>query len=159
MIDLPETPEADIRRLVEQQKKAHIVEGPMTAERRIDLIDRCIAILVDNKEAIVDALNADFGNRSPEGSLASDVGMTIAALKHNKKNVRKWMKASKRKSMFPWDFWEPARALNISRLAVSAMLCRGISRSICALARWVQFSQPVTAPSSNRQNLPRRARF
>ena len=101
MIDLPETPEADIRRLVEQQKKAHIVEGPMTAERRIDLIDRCIAILVDNKDAIVDALNADFGNRSPEGSLASDVGMTIAALKHNKKNVRKWMKASKRKSMFP----------------------------------------------------------
>ena len=101
MIDLPETPEADIRRLVEQQKKAHIVEGPMTAERRIELIDRCIAILVDNKDAIVDALNADFGNRSPEGSLASDVGMTIAALKHNKKNVRKWMKASKRKSMFP----------------------------------------------------------
>ena len=71
MIDLPETPEADIRRLVEQQKKAHIAEGPMTAERRIDLIDRCIAILVENKDAIVDALNADFGNRSPEGSLGN----------------------------------------------------------------------------------------
>ena len=71
IIDLPETPEAEIRRLVELQKKAHIAEGPMTAERRIDLLDRCIAILVDNKDAIVDALNADFGNRSPEGSLAS----------------------------------------------------------------------------------------
>ena len=74
MIDLPETPEADIRRLVEQQKKAHIAEGPMTAERRIDLIDRCIAILVENKDAIVDALNADFGNRSPEGILGNRCG-------------------------------------------------------------------------------------
>ena len=95
----------------------------MTAERRIDLLDRCIAILVENKDAIVDALNADFGNRSPEGSLATDVGSTIAALKYAKKNVRKWMKASKRHSMFPLGFWVPAHALNISLWAVSAMLC------------------------------------
>ena len=101
IIDLPETPEEEIRRLVELQKKAHIAEGPMSAERRIDLIDRCIAVLVDNKDAIVEALNADFGNRSPEGSLATDVGGTLAPLKYAKKNVRKWMKASKRHSMFP----------------------------------------------------------
>ena len=139
IIELPETPEAEIRRLVDLQKKAHIAEGPMTAERRIDLLDRCIAILVENKDAIVDALNADFGNRSPEGSLATDVGMTLTALKYAKKNVRKWMKSSKRHSMFPLGLLVPARALNISRWAVSAMLCRGISRSICALGRWAAF--------------------
>ena len=101
IIDLPETSEVEIRRLIELQKKAHIAEGPMTAERRISLIDKSIAILVENKDAIVDALNADFGNRSPEGSLATDVGSTIAALKYAKKNVRSWMKASKRHSVFP----------------------------------------------------------
>ncbi|CAI8233122.1 MAG: Coniferyl aldehyde dehydrogenase [Alphaproteobacteria bacterium] len=101
MQELPETPEADIRRLVDMQKAAHIAEGPMTAERRIDLIDRTIALIVDNGDAMVDALMADFGNRSPEGTLATDVGGTLGALKYAKKNVRKWMKASKRHSMFP----------------------------------------------------------
>ena len=101
MQELPETSEADIRRLVDMQKAAHIAEGPMTAERRIDLIDRTIALIVDNGDAMVDALMADFGNRSPEGTLATDVGGTLGALKYAKKNVRKWMKASKRHSMFP----------------------------------------------------------
>ena len=56
MQELPETSEADIRRLVDMQKAAHIAEGPMTAERRIDLIDRTIALIVDNGDAMVDAL-------------------------------------------------------------------------------------------------------
>ena len=116
IIDLPETPEEEIRRLVELQKKAHIAEGPMSAERRIDLIDRCIAVLVDNKDAIVEALNADFGNRSPEGSLATDVGGTLAPLKYAKKNVRKWMKASKRHSMFPMGLLGASRRVEYQPL-------------------------------------------
>ena len=101
MPELPETSEQDIRRLVDMQKAAHIAEGPMTAARRIDLIDRTIALLVENGDAMVDALMADFGSRSPEGTLATDVGGTLGALKYAKKNVKKWMKPSKRHSMFP----------------------------------------------------------
>jgi coniferyl-aldehyde dehydrogenase len=104
MVELPETSEEEIRRIIEVQKKAHIKEGPMSAERRIDLIDRTIALLVENSERMVEALMADFGNRSPEGTLATDVGGTIGALKHSRKHVRKWMKASKRNSMFPLGF-------------------------------------------------------
>ena len=48
MVELPETSEEEIRRIIEVQKKAHIKEGPMSAERRIDLIDRTIALLVEN---------------------------------------------------------------------------------------------------------------
>ena len=81
MPELPETPEQDIRRLVDMQKAAHIAEGPMTAARRIDLIDRTIALLVDNGDAMVDARMADFGNRSPEGTLAPDAGGPVRAPK------------------------------------------------------------------------------
>ena len=98
---LPETPEQEIRDLIAAQKKAHIAEGPMSAERRIDLIDRTIALLVENGDRMVDALMTDFGSRSPEGTLATDVGGTLGSLKYAKKNLRKWMKASKRHSMFP----------------------------------------------------------
>ena len=101
MPDMPETSEQEIRDLIAIQKKAHIAEGPMSAERRIDLIDRTIALLVENGDRMVDALMADFGSRSPEGTLATDVGGTLGSLKYAKKNVRKWMKASKRHSMFP----------------------------------------------------------
>ncbi len=96
-----DTPEKEIRRLVELQKQAHINDGPMPAERRIELINKCIALLIENKDAIVEALNDDFGSRSPEGSLATDVGGTLGALKYARKNVKKWMRASKRHSMFP----------------------------------------------------------
>lgn len=101
MLEVKDTPEKEIRRIVDVQKKAHIAEGAMDADRRIALIDSCIQLLVENKQAMVEALTADFGSRSPEGSLATDIGGTLGALKYAKKNVRKWMRASKRHSMFP----------------------------------------------------------
>ncbi len=101
VVDMPDTPEEEIRRIIELQKRTHIQEGPMSAERRIDLINRTIHMMVDYQDKMVDALMADFGSRSPEGSLATDVGGTIGALKYARKNVRKWMRASKRHSMFP----------------------------------------------------------
>jgi coniferyl-aldehyde dehydrogenase len=99
--EILDTPEADIRAMIDKQKRAHINEGPMTAERRIDLINSCIRLLIENKDAIVDALSADFGSRSQEGSLATDVGGTLGSLKYARKNVKKWMRAEKRHSMFP----------------------------------------------------------
>lgn len=99
--EMPDTSEAEIRRLIQVQKKAHIADGPMPAERRIDLINKCIHLLLENRDAIVDALSADFGSRSPEGSLATDIGGTLGALKYARKNVKKWMRASKRHSMAP----------------------------------------------------------
>jgi len=100
-VTLPDTPEDEIRRLVELQKRTHVAEGPMPATRRIDLIDRGIALLVDNRQAIVDSLMADFGNRSPEASLVTEVGGSLGSLKYARRHVRRWMRPSRRRSMFP----------------------------------------------------------
>ena len=99
--DVTDTPEKEIRRLVDLQKSCHITDGPMSATYRIELIDRCIALLVNRQDDIIDAISTDFGHRSPDGTLATDIAGTIGALKYSKKNVRKWMKSSKRHSMFP----------------------------------------------------------
>ncbi len=98
---MPDTSEEEIRRLIDVQKRAHIQEGPMSAKRRIDMIDRMIAALVDHQQDIVDALMADFGNRSRHATLATDVLSTITPLKHAKKHVKRWMRSSKRSSAFP----------------------------------------------------------
>lgn len=104
MVTLPETPEEEIRRLISLQKTTHLNEGPMVAARRIDLLNRTITLLIKGQKKIVDALMADYGTRSSEGTLATDVGGTLGALKYARKNVRRWMRASRRHSAFPLGF-------------------------------------------------------
>ena len=58
---------------------------------RIDRIDRCIALLVDNKEAICDAVNSDFGCRSKYVTLMTDVMNSVGSLKFVRKNLKKWI--------------------------------------------------------------------
>jgi coniferyl-aldehyde dehydrogenase len=48
--------------------------------------------LVDHAGDIADALSDDFGHRSRQGSLVSDVASSIEALKHAKRHVRRWMR-------------------------------------------------------------------
>lgn len=91
----------NIRAILDRQKAAHIADGPPSVKRRKDWIDRAIALLVDNKDEIVEALNADFGSRSPVASLMTDVMGSIGPLKHAKAHMEKWMRPEKRKVQFP----------------------------------------------------------
>ncbi len=87
---------------LEKQKAAHLRDGSPSAELRIDRLDRAIGLLVDYQSEIEDALAKDFGHRSKDASRFTDVVSSIGALKHAKKNVKKWMRASRRKPEFPF---------------------------------------------------------
>ena len=89
--------ERSIRTLVDKQKKAFLKDGEPTAERRIDWLNRAIDILVTHKEAIAEAMASDFGHRSHDQSLFTDVGGSIAALKHARQHLKSWMKPEKRR--------------------------------------------------------------
>jgi coniferyl-aldehyde dehydrogenase len=90
--------EPDMQAILERQKAAHLRDGPPTAEQRIERLDRCIAILVDNRKAIEEALNADFGARSKDATALTDVSGSIGPLKHAREHLRKWMRPEKRKT-------------------------------------------------------------
>lgn len=92
---------ASIRAILDRQKEAHLRDGPPSAEQRIDWIDRSIALLIDNQKEIADTLAADFGHRSIEQTLLTDVMGSIGPLKHAKKHLHQWMKPEKRKVQFP----------------------------------------------------------
>ncbi len=79
------------------QKKAHLKDGAPSAEKRIEWLDRAIALLIGHKDAITDALREDFGHRSVEASLFTDVSGSIGPLKHAKAHLKSWMKREKRK--------------------------------------------------------------
>src|SRR5690348_9386918 len=90
-------PASRMRDVLERQRQAHLKEGPLSAETRIEWLDRAIGLLVGHKDAIAEALREDFGHRSVHATLLTDVSGSIAPLKHAKENLRKWMKREKRK--------------------------------------------------------------
>ena len=87
--------------LLRLQRESYLAEGEVSAETRIDRLDRTIDVLVANAEKISEAMNADFGCRPRQVNLMTDVTGSLENLKHAKKHLRKWMKAEKRPSMFP----------------------------------------------------------
>jgi len=89
---------ARMHELLDRQRKAHIKDGPPSYDQRIERLDRLIGLLVDHKDEICNAISKDFGHRSPDQTLYADVVDSIAAVKHVKKNLRTWMKPSKRKT-------------------------------------------------------------
>ena len=87
--------------LLQKQKQAYIKEGAVTAEVRIDRLKRAYRLIGENQQAIVDACNADFGNRSKIQSQMSEVLAVMNNFEHSIRHVRNWMKAERRPVMFP----------------------------------------------------------
>ena len=87
---------ASMQATLAKQRAAHLRDGPPSAEKRIERLDRCIGLLVDHRKAIEDALNDDFGARSREATAFTDIGASIGPLKRAKANLKRWMKPERR---------------------------------------------------------------
>jgi coniferyl-aldehyde dehydrogenase len=75
---------------------------PEYRERYSNLV-KLEGLLKDNQEAIVEAINKDFGNRSRHESKIMELFACIDGIKDARKNLKKWMKPQKRHvSMWFW---------------------------------------------------------
>lgn len=113
---------SEMQAKVDQQRASFITEGEVSAETRIARIDLMISILVDNADAIADALFDDFGGRPKPQSLMSDIFATIKQLKHNKKHLHKWMKIEKRSPGFPLNLLGASAAIHYQPKGVVGVL-------------------------------------
>jgi len=91
----------DMLAMLEKQRSAFLDEGFVSLETRIDRLNRAIDLVIDNKDELVAAMDADFGGRPRPLSMMTDIMSSVSALKHARKNVKKWMKPEKRKLDFP----------------------------------------------------------
>jgi coniferyl-aldehyde dehydrogenase len=98
---LAEEAKTRMEAILQRQKAAHIREGAPDKAKRVERLNRCIAILVDHEKDLVDALTADFGSRSPDASRLTDIAGSVGPLKHARDNLAQWMKPEKRKPEFP----------------------------------------------------------
>ena len=94
------TPES-MRSLLDRQRAAFAEAGTPTYEVRLDRIDRLIALMVEHKDEIASALNEDFGHRSNEESLLTDVLLVIDSFKYNRLHLREWMQPEVHEAIIP----------------------------------------------------------
>lgn len=92
---------SNMHTILQKQKQAFIDEGFVSADVRIDRLTRLYRLIGENRQALVDACNADFGNRSKVQSQMSEVLAVMNNFDYCIKQVRRWMKPEKRGVMFP----------------------------------------------------------
>ena len=74
----------------QKQKAAFTAAMPEPLSVRRDRIDRAIALLIDHKDEFAKAVSADFGHRSTEQTLMTDIMPSVSAMKHAKKHFESW---------------------------------------------------------------------
>lgn len=83
------------------QRAAFDAQLPVGIDVRRDRLRRCIAMMVDQGEAFAAAMSEDFGHRSRDQSMLTDIVASITPAKHALKNVAMWMRPERRSVQFP----------------------------------------------------------
>ncbi|SKC04947.1 coniferyl aldehyde dehydrogenase [Sphingopyxis flava] len=83
------------------QRSSFTAAMPESLAVRTDRIDRALALLIDHADAFAKAVSEDFGHRSREQTLMTDILPSVSALKHAKKHMTNWARGEKRKPTFP----------------------------------------------------------
>lgn len=96
-IPAAEQAKARMQSLLALQKQANLAKGAPDARARKGRLTRAIELLLNHRDELVAALNADFGARSPDMSMLTDVAAAIAPLKNARANVEAWMRTQPRK--------------------------------------------------------------
>jgi coniferyl-aldehyde dehydrogenase len=88
--------ENEAQRVFALQRAAYLAHPYPTLEERKENLRKLDRILVENAQAIAEAINADFGHRAVEETLMAEVFGTVDGIRHTLKHVAKWMKPQKR---------------------------------------------------------------
>jgi coniferyl-aldehyde dehydrogenase len=84
-----------MRAILERQRQAFLAEGPSSVSVRRDRIDRLLALVLDNADAFVDAMSADYGTRPKTGSLFTEILGMVSVIEHTRSHVPQWMRTTK----------------------------------------------------------------
>ena len=85
-----------IERILVKQKQAFLAEPMPSARKRQRDLDKLNNALIDYKDALIQAVNADFGNRSTAETLLAEFYATLEGIRYNRKNLTRWMQPQKR---------------------------------------------------------------
>ncbi|HEX8446200.1 MAG TPA: coniferyl aldehyde dehydrogenase [Sphingomonas sp.] len=90
-----------MKAILDAQRAAFEAEMPVSAPVRRDRLKRAAAMIRDNRLRFCDALSEDFGHRSRDQSMLTDIAGSIGPIDHALKHLSDWMKRDARKVQFP----------------------------------------------------------
>src|SRR5258708_5156717 len=102
----------EIDRIFRRQKAAYSPAKPATFEERMGRLERVEKLVQENYLELIDALEADFGSRSPDQILCADIFPPMLHVAHVKSHLKKWMKPQRRSSGFLGMFGVRSYVLN-----------------------------------------------
>jgi len=91
----------DMNQVLAAQRAAFQAELPVGAAVRKDRLKRAAAMIADNADAFCDALSEDFGHRSREQSMVTDIAGSVGPIKHAIRHLDRWMRPERRPVTFP----------------------------------------------------------
>ncbi|GAB4061941.1 coniferyl aldehyde dehydrogenase [Uliginosibacterium sediminicola] len=81
----------DLKSILKAMQQRHTAAGPADAALRQDRLLRAARLLREHRDELVQAMNADFGQRSVYQSLAADIATTLNMLSYSAAHVQEWM--------------------------------------------------------------------
>ena len=90
-----------MRQILDGQRAAFMAELPVGLDVRRDRLKRAAAMIRDHADRFCDALSEDFGHRSRDQSMLTDVAGSIGPIGHALKHLKRWSAREKRAVQFP----------------------------------------------------------
>jgi coniferyl-aldehyde dehydrogenase len=88
--------ETEAQRVFTLQRQAYLRHPYPDLEERREKLSKLERILVDNIDAITDAINRDFGHRSAEESKMLEIFTCVDGIRYARHKLKKWMKPQRR---------------------------------------------------------------
>lgn len=82
---------------IHEKQKLAFNENPFPDyATRINNLKKLKSLMLDNQEALIEALRLDFGQRSADDSLIGDLLTTVSGINYTIKQLKKWMKPKRK---------------------------------------------------------------
>jgi len=88
--------ENEAQRVFALQRAAYLRHPYPSYEERLENLTKLERILVDNRIAIADAINTDFGHRAFEETMMAELFTSVDGIRDARKHLKKWMKPQRR---------------------------------------------------------------
>jgi coniferyl-aldehyde dehydrogenase len=91
-----------LRHVFERQRSSFCQCAPLSLGKRLEALDILLQSIVNHQSAIIEAVNADFGQRSASETRLLEIFPLVDEIRYVKRNLRRWMQT--RRAMANWQF-------------------------------------------------------
>jgi coniferyl-aldehyde dehydrogenase len=99
-LNLKDTPSdlagSELRRVYGAQRLAHDRSSPADAGLRRERLGRLLSLLLENADALAEAIDSDFAGRSRHETQLLELFPSLEGIRHARRHLRSWMRAQRR---------------------------------------------------------------